>query len=93
LANCIERTIGKSFVVTGGSEKTGHEPGSKHYTDQAFDMRSAGMNKNKVFCAALKCEAKYIKDEGNHWHFQTVEGLGGSRGKLPKKSDCCEGTK
>jgi hypothetical protein len=37
-AICMEKCMGKSFVVSGGSEKTGHETDSKHYTDQAFDM-------------------------------------------------------
>ena len=88
LANCMEKCIGETFVVTGGSEKIGHSANSKHYTDQAFDMRPTGMVKKKVFCCALECGAGYINNEGNHWHFQTVSGIGNSTGNLPKKEDC-----
>ncbi|HRS88496.1 MAG TPA: RHS repeat-associated core domain-containing protein [Smithellaceae bacterium] len=96
LANCMESCIGKSFVVSGGSECTddgrhvpGGAPGSKHCTNQAFDMWAAGMDKTKVFCCALSCGAKYIKDEGMVWHFQTTPGLNNSSGALPRKEDCC----
>jgi len=62
LANCISFRLGSGFVVTGGSECTPdgrHVPGgilnSRHCPkfNQAFDMRPAGMDKKKVFCAAL----------------------------------------
>jgi RHS repeat-associated protein len=92
-ANCMEKCMGKSFIVSGGSEKTGHAKNSKHYTNQAFDMYHGGHDRKKTFCCALKCNIKYIKDESataNHWHFQTVPRLNGSRGALPTTEECCE---
>lgn len=95
LARCIGLHLGVPFVVTGGSECTPdgrHVPGgvlgSKHCTNQAFDMRPAGLDPKKVFCAAAKCGAKYIQDEGDHWHFQTTPGKHGGRGLVPKPCDC-----
>ena len=95
LANCIGNHLGSSFLITGGSECTPdgrHVPwgvvGSKHCTDQAIDIDPAGMDKNKVFCVAAGCGAKFIKNEGNHWHFQTTKGKNGSTGLLPKPCDC-----
>jgi hypothetical protein len=56
-----------SIVVSGGSEcqpdgqhVPGGAPGSKHCTNQAFDMWASGMDKKKVFCSAKKCGAKNI---------------------------------
>lgn len=96
LATCMEMYLGKcSFIVSGGSECTKdgrHIPGgpknSKHCTDQAYDMWASGMDKKEVFCAALRCGAQCILDEGNHWHFQTVKCRNGYQGSLPKKEDC-----
>jgi len=90
-ANCMETCMGETFIVSGGSEKTGHSKGSKHYTDQAFDMSHKGHDKKKTFCCARKCGIKYIKDESksaNHWHFQTAPGQNNSSGALPSESDC-----
>jgi len=53
-------------------------------------MWASGMDKTKVFCAALNCGAKYIKDEGMVWHFQTTPGLNNSAGALPSDKDCCK---
>ena len=95
LAVCMGDCIRKVFIVSGGSECTaegthvsGSAPGSKHCDNKAFDMWAPGMDQNKVFCCALKCKAKYIKDEGNVWHFQTVLGLEKSKGSLPDEEKC-----
>jgi RHS repeat-associated protein len=103
LANCMEKCIGTSFVVSGGSEcydpklgkhtSTSTATNSAHCTNQAFDMKPTGMDKKKVFCCALECNAKYAQDEGNHFHFDTLGGEKNakgerSRGELPKKEDC-----
>lgn len=95
LANCIAYHLGSAFVITGGSECTPdgrHKPGgvvgSKHCTNQAIDIAPAGMDKKKLFCAAAGCGAKFIKDEGDHWHFQTTKGKNGSSGLIPKSCDC-----
>jgi len=89
LAKCMEKCVGESFVVTGGSEKSGHKKMSKHYTNQAFDMRNWGLKSDKdtVLCCAVECGAKYAHG-GNHWHFQTVPNPWGGRGILPEKEDC-----
>jgi RHS repeat-associated protein len=96
LADCIASRLGSGFVVTGGSECTPdgrHVPGgilnSRHCPkfNQAFDMRPAGMDKKKVFCAALKCGAKFIYDEGDHWHIQTTPGKHGGK-DLPTACEC-----
>jgi len=91
----MENCIGTSFVVTGGSECTSdgrHVPGgaigSRHCTNQAFDMWPTGMERKRVYCCAKKCGAKYIKDEINHWHFQTTRGINGSCGVLPSDKEC-----
>ena len=101
MANSREKCMGRSFVVRGGSECTedgrhieGGVLGSKHRTDQAFDMRIWGMQqyRDTIFCCALKCGAKYVKDESKtkkpHWHFQTTEGQYGVSGDLPTEEDC-----
>lgn len=95
LANCISYRLGSGFVVTGGSECTpdgrhvpGGVPNSKHCTNQAFDMWPAGMDRKKVFCAAKKCGAQFINDEGNHWHFETVPHKNGNVGSLPTDCEC-----
>lgn len=72
LATCIQDDIGNSFIVTGGSEITGHMEDSKHYTGQALDIEESGLDKQRVFSAAKACGAKYIYDAGGHWHFQTT---------------------
>jgi len=87
--------MGSSFIVSGGSECTpdgrhvpGGAVGSKHCTNQAFDMWSAGKDRKKVFCCAKECGAMYIQDEGSVWHFQTVFGLNKSSDVLPNDDDC-----
>jgi len=93
LATCIAYRLGSGFIVTGGSECTpdGRHvpwgvPNSKHCTNQAFDMWPGGMDRMKVFCAAKGCGAKFINNEGDHWHFETVAHKNGNVGSLP--SDC-----
>jgi len=95
LAHCMANCLARYFVISGGSEctpdgrhTTWSVPNSKHCTNQAFDMHSAGQDRNKTFCCALKCEAHFIKDEGDRWHFQTPPGQGGATGLLPKPCDC-----
>jgi RHS repeat-associated protein len=95
LANCIFLHLGAPFVITGGSECTPdgrHIPGgvlgSKHCTNQAIDIAPAGLDQKKVFCAAAQCGAKYIQDEGDHWHLQTTPGRHGGRGLLPPPCEC-----
>ncbi len=95
LANCISYRLGSGFVVTGGSECTpdgrhvpGGIPNSRHCTNQALDMRPAGMDRKKVFCAAAQCGAKFINDEGDHWHIQTTPGKHGG-GSLPTTTCEC----
>lgn len=95
LANCISYRLGYGFVVTGGSECTpdgrhvpGGVPNSKHCTNQAFDMWPAGLDRMKVFCAAKACGAKFINNEGDHWHFETVPHKNGNVGSLPSECDC-----
>ncbi len=90
MANCLEDCLGTSFVVTGGSECTPdgrHVPGgvrgSRHCTNQAFDVRKGGLDKTKTFCCAAKCGADGLIDEGTHWHFQ-------KGGKKSGKPDACE---
>jgi len=106
LANCMEKCIGKSFVVSGGTEcydkklgkhtKKSTATNSAHCTEQAFDMHTTGMDKKKVFCCALECHAKYAEDEKTHFHFDTLGGEKNKKGErvtgeLPKKEDCpCE---
>jgi RHS repeat-associated protein len=97
LANCMASSLGTYFIVTGGSECTPdgrHVPGgvvgSKHCTNQALDISPAGMDRKKVFCAAGNCGAKFILDEGDHWHIQTTPGKGGSSGALPKSCPGCQ---
>ena len=46
------------------------------------------MDKKDVFCCAKNCGAKFILNEGDHWHFQTVSGKNGSCGELPSDSEC-----
>jgi len=46
------------------------------------------MDQKKVFCAAAGCGAKFIINEGDHWHLQTTPGKNGSHGLLPKPCDC-----
>lgn len=98
----LERDIGKgvgpnhflhNYGVTGGSEETGHVIGSKHYTDQAFDMWPNSYDKTEVFCCAVECGAQFAIEENKgekswHWHFQTPKGKLGSSGELPTKEEC-----
>jgi RHS repeat-associated protein len=95
LANCMANCLVKQFTITGGSECTpdgrhipGGTVGSKHCTNQAIDLSPGGLDRKKTFCCAAQCGAKYINDEGNHWHFQTKPGKNGSPGLLPKPCDC-----
>jgi len=93
LALCMEKCIGNTIMVTGGSEKQGHRKGSKHYTDQAFDMWPNSHNKTKVFCCAVECGAQFAIEENKgkkswHWNFQTPKGRLGSSGELPTKEEC-----
>lgn len=95
LANCIFLHLGVPFVITGGSECTpdgrhvpGGVPGSKHCTNQAIDIRPAGLDKKKVLCAAAQCGAQYAQDEADHWHVQVTPGRNGGRGLLPRS--CCQ---
>ena len=95
LANCISYHLGYGFVVTGGSECTpdGRHvpwsvPNSKHCTNQAFDMWPVGMDRMQVFCAAKACGAKFINNEGDHWHFETVAHKNGNVGSLPSECTC-----
>jgi RHS repeat-associated protein len=88
LADCLDPKVGKDWIISGGSEKTGHEEGSKHYTDQAFDMWGEGHDKKKIFCAAKECGAQCIIDEGKVWHFQTVPCKNNSSMDLPRDCDC-----
>jgi RHS repeat-associated protein len=97
LANCMASSLGTYFIITGGSECTPdgrHKPGSvvgsKHCTNQAIDISPAGMDQNKVLCAAGKCGAQYIQDEGDHLHIQTTPGKHGGHGLLPQNCPLCQ---
>ena len=99
LANCIEKCIGEPFVVTGGrecEEDGRHTPdgvkGSKHCTDQAFDMRKFDIDRNKLLCCARECGAKYIMEYTDRpiWHFQTVKGKGEAIGELKDLECTCD---
>jgi uncharacterized protein RhaS with RHS repeats len=77
--------------ITGGSECTstgthqpGSTPGSKHCTNEAFDL-PPDSNNMKTKCCAKKCGVQYILNEGDHLHFQ----LTGNGGGLPSDKDCC----
>jgi RHS repeat-associated protein len=82
---------GGSECTTSGSHIPGSKTGSKHCTNQAFDIPNSvvsSIGKKKLMCCARSCGIKYIKDEG--WlHFQTVPGQGGRSGILPSAKDCC----
>jgi hypothetical protein len=82
---------GGSECTPSGSHIPGSAPGSKHCTNQAFDIPNnvvLSIGKKKLMCCAKSCGIKYIKDEG--WlHFQTVPGQEGSSGILPSDKDCC----
>ncbi len=80
--------------ITGGSECTpsgthlpGSTPGSRHCTNQAFDLPPSANNK-KLLCCAKKCGVTFILDEESHLHFQT-RGGGGPKNMLPDDKDCC----
>jgi hypothetical protein len=75
-------------ATTDGRHVPGGVPNSKHCTNQAFDMWPAGMDRKNVFCAAKNCGAKFINDEGNHWHFETVPHKNGNVGSLPSDCEC-----
>jgi RHS repeat-associated protein len=96
LANCMEQCLGTSFVVTGGSECTPdgrHVPGgvrgSRHCTNQAFDIRPTGIDRRMVMCCAARCGAGYAGDEGDHWHLQTVPGRNNSSGLIGSADRTC----
>ncbi|SMN12578.1 hypothetical protein SPBRAN_2 [uncultured Candidatus Thioglobus sp.] len=91
---CIEGCLKKRLIVTGGSEQTGHNEGSKHYTSKAADFgfgSNPGINKlaTKFFCCAAQCDFKYGETEGDHYHIQTVLGLNGGNGDIPKNPGEC----
>lgn len=97
LANCLEHCLDKPFIVTGGSECTpdGRHvprgvPGSRHCTNQAFDIAPPrSSEKPKVLCCSLRCGAGFVGDEGNHLHIQTVPGQNSSDGLLTSaRRDC-----
>jgi RHS repeat-associated protein len=89
-AECMEKCAGFELTVTGGSEKSGHTEGSKHYTGQACDFsdaRNPKFNKNTVTKCWDKCakENYYGQKEGGsypHWHFQIVPGRGDAKGLI-----------
>ena len=96
--SCIRNCIGSSFTISGGSECTpqgthipGGAAGSKHCTNQAFDVPTSEVNRtgqNRFFCCAKKCGVQFILDEGSWFHFQLVPGRNGARGRLPKDEEC-----
>jgi hypothetical protein len=75
---------GGSECTTSGTHLPGSTPGSRHCTNQAFDLPPSS-NDMKTKCCAKKCGVKLILNEGNHLHFQ----LTGSGGGLPSDKDCC----
>ncbi len=60
MVECLQSCLGPQLIVTGGAEKQGHSPRSKHYSGLAVDF---GFNSNplisnqktKFFCCAKKC--------------------------------------
>jgi RHS repeat-associated protein len=93
---CLERCLGIDLVITGGAEKGGHHPGSKHYSGEAVDFSfkrnpSLSSQKNKFFCCAMKCGFNYGEQEPNppHYHIQTVPGKRGGSGDIPKEGCEC----
>ena len=87
-AECLEKCAGCELTVTGGSEKTGHSEGSKHYTGEAVDF-SLAKNPNLTGDTVKKCYEEcaksnyYGQKEGGtypHWHFQIVPGQGNATG-------------
>jgi RHS repeat-associated protein len=96
---CIEKCTGSfNLQISGGNECTDdgrHQPGtiqgSRHCTDQAFDIYISWVQAhgtNKVLCCAKGCGVKYIQIETVHYHFQTVPGGGGGGGLVPPSGSC-----
>ena len=98
---CITSCLGQTIMITGGSECTpqgshqpGSLPGSYHCTNQAFDLSVStvsALGKKRLLCWARECGIQYVAYEGSppHYHFQTVPGIGGTSGILPKGEECC----
>jgi RHS repeat-associated protein len=96
---CMERCLGgENILISGGSECTldgrhqpGTTPGSRHCTNQAFDIPDSWVDPrgtNKVLCCAKKCGVQYIQRETTHYHFQTVPGKSNRKNILPPDGDC-----
>jgi len=87
-AECMEKCAGFELTVTGGSEKTGHSDGSKHYSGEACDFSDAKnpkLDKDTVQKCYKECAKSnyYGQKEGGsypHWHFQIVPGKGNAKG-------------
>jgi RHS repeat-associated protein len=80
--------------ITGGSECTpfgshipGSKIGSKHCSNQAFDLPLSD-DTMTMKCCAKKCGVTYIQLEDDHLHLQT-EGGGKKKNILPNDKDCC----
>ena len=90
-AECVEKCAGFELTVTGGSEKTGHSEGSKHYTGEACDFSDAKNPKldndtvDKCYEECAKDDYYGQKEGGDypHWHFQVVPGIGNAKGLKP----------
>ena len=89
---CVENCLGanndhggKGLLCTGGKEQSGHNSGSKHYSNDAADVAGQAFN-NYPTGAVLICAAKCGFSHGwyedkpgyrrDHWHLQNGPGLG-----------------
>ncbi len=94
----MERCLSVSILISGGSECTDdgrHVPGgvlgSRHCTEQAFDILISWVQSHdtdRVFCCAKQSGIKYIEKDPYNYHFQTVPGKGNKGGLLPHNCGC-----
>ena len=65
---------GKDYIVTITSGNDGkHMKGSKHYTNEAIDIRTKDMQKNKSTSTVIRIK-KFIKEMGrNDWDYDIID--------------------
>jgi hypothetical protein len=74
------------FTVTGRSEKSGHNPGSRHFVGEAIDVRTAGKTPAEIadFMNFMSAQGYIVRDErqrppgqavwtGPHIHVETID--------------------
>lgn len=77
------------FTVTGRNERTGHNPGSRHFAGEAIDVRTAGKTAAEIadFMAFMRRQGYIVRDErvrppgqavwsGPHIHVETFDWKG-----------------